>query len=431
MPNGLLAVPPSKVRATYPDRDIKLDDFVGYSFHDVTKKPLFTQAFVDNRGNPAQLIHEVNQRNLGDCWILGTLIGILLRPNGPEWIMNMMRDNGDGTVTVRLFSREANPQPHYIRVQKRVPEMRVRRLGNFFRVEKLGVLHSGPGVWAAMIEKAMATLDKNNSYRPADHGANYKQLEGGEEDVALKIIIGYQNHELDRIRMPERKPLMFEDYRDELQVNIDGDAPWVPAAQERWKELTRDKNAKEKLLRREHAIEFFDDLKQNYNASDDEIAQTSLARNLNVLPGKRFSSNYSARQIAIHDRLLQYLTQNRILVTGTNVTVGKGDGEVGFGGEAKSKGLAGRHVYALKNAYIEGAIRYVEVINPWGIHATGAARHYNAENKPVAKEAGHADSSTSKVELYDFDKRFSGVSAGVAITENRIDSQRTRDAAPA
>lgn len=72
---------------------------------------------------------DIHQTDLGDCYFLASLISILNNPSGPNYIMNMMRDMGDGTVVVRLYkvdeknidiqTETMKPHPVHVRVSKR------------------------------------------------------------------------------------------------------------------------------------------------------------------------------------------------------------------------------------------------------------------------------------------------------------------------
>ena len=47
-------------------------------------------------------ISDIHQGKVGDCFLLGSIAGIVA--SDPEFIRKMMRDNGDGTVTVRFYT---------------------------------------------------------------------------------------------------------------------------------------------------------------------------------------------------------------------------------------------------------------------------------------------------------------------------------------
>ncbi len=89
--------------------------------------------------------HDVNQSGVGDCY-LDALLGSLAAQN-PDFVKNMVRDNGDGTYTVRLFA--PNGEPVDVTVNSDVP---LDSKGDLVGVR-------GPNNqanWASIIEKAFA-----------------------------------------------------------------------------------------------------------------------------------------------------------------------------------------------------------------------------------------------------------------------------------
>jgi hypothetical protein len=56
---------------------------------------------------------DVNQGNLGDCYLLASLAGTAYRT--PSTIQNMFTDNGDGTFTVRFLR---NGVANYVTVDR-------------------------------------------------------------------------------------------------------------------------------------------------------------------------------------------------------------------------------------------------------------------------------------------------------------------------
>ena len=86
---------------------------------------------------------------IGDCYLLAS-IASLLNSYGPDFIRNMMIDNGDGTVTVRLY---AQSQREYDEGKSHVKYVKVYKYG----------LMSNPksALWVQIIEKAYISLGAN------------------------------------------------------------------------------------------------------------------------------------------------------------------------------------------------------------------------------------------------------------------------------
>jgi hypothetical protein len=105
---------------------------------DASKMPLFPH-------EPS--VNDISQRMLGDCYLLAGLASVVT--THPEKIKECMRDNQDGTVTVRFYDKQAGAVPKftpvYVTVTKQIP--RVMGLVDTFASNCL---------WAQMIERAYA-----------------------------------------------------------------------------------------------------------------------------------------------------------------------------------------------------------------------------------------------------------------------------------
>ena len=102
---------------------------------------------------------------IGDCYLLAS-IASLLNSYGPDFIRNMMIDNGDGTVTVKLYAQR---QREYDEGKSHVKYVKVYKYG----------LMSNPksALWVQIIEKAYISLGAN-LYEERKEG----KLEGIEGD---------------------------------------------------------------------------------------------------------------------------------------------------------------------------------------------------------------------------------------------------------
>ncbi|MBR4981855.1 MAG: hypothetical protein IKY94_04780, partial [Lachnospiraceae bacterium] len=136
-------------------KDKNIATMGGESFSDYRNMPLFPH-------DPSP--SDIKQGYIGDCYMVSVLANIA--KTNPDKIKEAIRDNGDGTVTVRLFQRtvskyedyfapDATPptkmEPFYVTVDKTIP--RVTSARNC--------------LWAALIEKAVVasglTVDKRYS----------------------------------------------------------------------------------------------------------------------------------------------------------------------------------------------------------------------------------------------------------------------------
>lgn len=165
-------------------------------------------------------INDLKQRLVSNCYMVASVGGLV--ECDPAIIKQCLKDNGDGTVTVRLFerrvvSRQMPPQevqedkssseimddfefieedeieqtelvPVYVRVKKEIP----RVMGG---VDAL----SAGSLWMQMIEKACAYVGRNGS-------TGYQSLWYGEGGQFLERLLGIETHvDMNRNTMDEQE----------------------------------------------------------------------------------------------------------------------------------------------------------------------------------------------------------------------------------
>lgn len=116
-------------------------------------------------------ITDFKQNVITNCYLCSAVSS--LTELSPSFIKDMMKDNGDGNVTVRLYDEEPGTEemkPVYIRMDKTVPKIAGADYG------------SGGALWMQMIEKAIAFLGHKRSggktygYRGLWYGAGFDIL---------------------------------------------------------------------------------------------------------------------------------------------------------------------------------------------------------------------------------------------------------------
>lgn len=153
-------------------------------YQDCTSIPLFT-----HRPN----IKDVAQGDLGDCYLLAGLLSVV--DQNAEEIMNIMKDNGDGTVTV-CFKREETDAsgktsftPCYVTVRKTVPVLKANRLDAF----------SSGALWVKMIEKAYAASGLHIIDRINAENARNGILPVSYDQLQNDIVMGTRKMDYDDI----------------------------------------------------------------------------------------------------------------------------------------------------------------------------------------------------------------------------------------
>lgn len=144
---------------------------------------------------------DIQQGAIGDCYFIATMSSIA--DNNPDFIRNCMKDNGDGTVTVRLYD-DQELQDIYTTVNKTVPMVDRGQNGK----EEWVPAYGKGALWVSMLEKAfvqsgivhsasMAFADNNtvgyefvgDQRKPFDRN-NYEEIIGGRTEDATVHILG-------------------------------------------------------------------------------------------------------------------------------------------------------------------------------------------------------------------------------------------------
>ena len=190
-------------------------------------------------------IEDVLQGGLGDCYLIGTIATIVER--SPDFIKKMMEEKEDGTVNVRLYDAEGNKV--YVNVKKTVPKEYSQGALWVKLIEKAYVvsgLVDGHKKYTESLDRAKEDLkdpninpgSKRESQRIIDYNTvtnmvtktadgqavdtrtarSYNSVEGGEVDLAFKLLTGIQNS--DKVDVID-KHLGREDIRQMLKVSKD------------------------------------------------------------------------------------------------------------------------------------------------------------------------------------------------------------------
>ncbi len=141
------------------------------TWFDKTNEPLFPHE---------PTINDVRQGGIGDCFFIGALCTVVT--SYPNIIREMMKDDGHGNVTVRLFSFENSTfKPFYIKVRKTVP-----RRGNYD-------LYAKDSLWVQMLEKAVVASEITRRFRVVDLNKFFNN------DGSTKIPLDYENSKFKEI----------------------------------------------------------------------------------------------------------------------------------------------------------------------------------------------------------------------------------------
>jgi hypothetical protein len=126
-------------------------------------------------GSSGPLPTDVQQGQIGDCWLIAGLSEVAKRM--PSVIKNMFIDNGDGTWSVRFYH---NGAPDWVTVDSQLPDG-----GTLYDQPINGVL------WVALAEKAYAQENASGWIPTGSEGNDsYAALNGGDPGWVLKALTG-------------------------------------------------------------------------------------------------------------------------------------------------------------------------------------------------------------------------------------------------
>lgn len=133
---------------------------------------------------------DIIQGSIGDCWLVSTLSAICV--NNPQAIRDMIRDNKDGTVTVRLYEEKNNSYiPHYVTVEKTVPKKVARKTDG---IEGSKTVANNGSLWVQMIEKAYAASGIHKGrFNAENKTADMENITGGYSANAMNALFGGLN----------------------------------------------------------------------------------------------------------------------------------------------------------------------------------------------------------------------------------------------
>ena len=320
---------------------------------------------------------DVEQNNLGDCYLLAAVMAIV--EAYPHHFPNNMRDNFDGTVTVRLHDVVEGPIPDFparlITVKKSVVKMNADDRDTF----------AGGALWVSILEKAYAAagFHGHDSATLKVHTGSYGSIASGHASVAMEHILGRR---AERKEFNEYLPGGDQESCDltRLTMEPEGKKPPISTSEligiishiqghqsEAWTEFTTQTQP-----RREQFDEIMAALPPVREELTLHFATFREWIRTNLFPGKRGSGVYATWQINLFRDIAAQVDNGRPVTVSSQESVVTGNDHGGLSGEHVGKGLAGPHAYSVLafspdplpgvDDLEEGQLLWLKIRNPWG-----------------------------------------------------------------
>ncbi len=295
-------------------------------------------------------IQDVEQGGLGDCYFMASLAALV--ENDPQFIRKNLRDNGNGTVTVRLYD---DGNPFYVNVEKTV-----------VKDQKNRAAYASGSLWVQMYEKALTVSGLMARYMKKDpkekfdqldqnHERSYLSIKGGHEDQAMRILTG---EKAERISLDEDL-LRTRDY----------------------KLYAKDRRVVEK----NGVISFDGNMAQMMQDVVRDITGALKKKRL-VTAGTR---------------------ENFIQNTGTDPYSGSGQ-------ETRERGLSSTHGYTVLGIEKNNGVYYIRLRNPWGLNTVEHIRN-ELTGKASIREAQEKHYGSFVLDLKTFVTYFRDISVGTHV----------------
>lgn len=205
--DGDLIVPDNPKSVVYrSDKFLKepdtLEDNVRFVMKSVKDQPLFPHE---------PCLKDIAQGHIGDCYFIATMVSLAVR--APGKIKEIMKDNGDGTVTVRFYDRSAKKYL-YVKVDKTIPKVQNEK----GQQRDFG---AQAALWTKLLEKAYASVrhPRKKSLTNRSSKWSYENATKGSCYKAFKDLTGM---EAKYISFEEKKISIFKGRLEEEHVNIFG-----------------------------------------------------------------------------------------------------------------------------------------------------------------------------------------------------------------
>ncbi|WP_162263986.1 C2 family cysteine protease [Legionella drozanskii] len=391
----------------------------------------YQQCNEDLFGEGSPSMDDVKQFRVPDCFFLAPIAAILAQPGGASYIRSMMRQNGDGTTTVRLFHPKTL-EPCYIRVQ------------DAYIVDREGKLNNHT-FWVHILEEAAASVPE---FFGATVPSMSEALNGGTRFTAFSLLTGcpaketYISHEnffawdiahffADELEQLAAIPVIREadsSRADEIVtavllskmkvlVNIFPEdtqticlklIDFYNANKEQWERIYNDKQFGNSKSRLEALINHF-----SIDEKNEDVVK--LLRELYTYYHEMFTGIYSTEALEIFNDITSNLAAGQSLAVGTPQSY-----------EDEVEGLRATHAYTIIETYEkpnpfkdrEERIKMVRIRNPWG--ATGRLYLPSIDNAEKVEVIEAREAAIFDLELNEFCRFFASYTSTIGFDTVKV-----------
>ncbi len=429
-----------------PIKDQKLIKAGNQSFTKTTE-PLFPKEIS---------LKDIKQGAIGDCYLIAGIYSIAAKD--PSAIHNMIKDNKDGTVTVKLFENNKltnKLEPKFVTFEKSTLNTNE---------------HAEDSLWVQMLEKGYAI--HKGSYDKIGEGGHsndvfeaFTGVPSDKKNILLSSMIDFKSNISPQYKTTDENAL-------KIRENLEN-AVGTPLTKNQEKALenisngnysdnhqlkeilvrdfgldvnNKDMSIKNNIIRLvsnpeflpfssfidqskvfaeikfkssptfEDAKKVIDELKEKFKSTEQfkGYPVSDFIGKLETYAKENFkkANEYNPSENKIFNDLKSSLDSGKFVAIGTKKDIGISQGKGHSGGESKVDGLAGQHAYAVLDTVEMNGKKFVKVGNPWG---NEFSRDYMMKDgKLVSKEFSKKDYSY-------LPKSENKVGAGIGANESWIE----------
>jgi hypothetical protein len=353
----------------------------------ISQKRVFGTLFV-NGVSP----DDVAQGGIGNCYFLAALATIAAQC--PATIQDMIKDNGDGTYTVRFFRKDERTRPAtYAATHERVDaDFHTRGGRELYAKARDAEVGKGRELWVMVVEKAYVQFaakygQEGNEDTGATGPGEYGVVNGGFSGWVMEVVTGKPAEFHDIPETPDRVEEVYTLLRDSLgarsavgaSISEPGDLqlPQMPAfLAGKIPPLPAPPDEKEPEFEARVG-----DYAKRFEPIFQAISQVSM-EGLSRGERNEFEIFADAVQVFVDDQVAWYVDEmtNRVL-------------------PARERGVVTGHEYSVHEVFRVGPIPYVKLRNP------------HARNEP---RGGGANDGYFVLPLEEFMRYSDGISVGAS-----------------